>query len=361
MHGATPAFSHPKSPRIHLRTAHGRALPYPATYRQAVFRRTRTSLVLGGLLVTLTLYYLLRDSTSTGSHYLPTTPHLRADVQEAQIIILDNATEGKFITGARVPEKVAKQFHLEDLPVKVPVHPNPKPPLARDSVFTDPWPDKPGIAKLQLSKDKLANVPMNLPNWPVQTEQGSKRKPKFSKIPWEGLYRPEGYKGPVGLEDLPSYRSEEALQSSTFEETDEDIAIRRARQDWVKRAFLHAWGGYKSKAWGHDEVRPVTGHSSNGFNGWGATIVDSLSTLLLLNLTEEYSLARTHVRQIDFTTISGEKSVYGQLKDSRTVPVFETIIRYLGGLLSAYDLSGGDPLMLERAEDLAGWLIGAFE
>ncbi|MBZ6370572.1 MAG: glycoside hydrolase family 47 protein [Microbacterium hominis] len=38
---------------------------------------------------------------------------------------------------------------------------------------------------------------------------------------------------------------------------------------------------------------------------------------------------------------------------------FETTIRYLGGLLSAYELSG-DPLMLERATELGDWLLPAF-
>lgn len=34
-----------------------------------------------------------------------------------------------------------------------------------------------------------------------------------------------------------------------------------------------------------------------------------------------------------------------------SIHAFETVIRYLGGLLSAYDLSG-DELMLKRAEEL---------
>lgn len=39
--------------------------------------------------------------------------------------------------------------------------------------------------------------------------------------------------------------------------------------------------------------------------------------------------------------------------------MFETAIRYLGGLVSAYDLSG-DTLMLHRAEELAQLLLPAF-
>ena len=40
-------------------------------------------------------------------------------------------------------------------------------------------------------------------------------------------------------------------------------------------------------------------------------------------------------------------------------PFFETVIRYLGGLLSAYALSG-EPILLARADDLGTMLLPAF-
>lgn len=39
-------------------------------------------------------------------------------------------------------------------------------------------------------------------------------------------------------------------------------------------------------------------------------------------------------------------------------PFFETVIRYLGGLLSAYALSG-EPILLTRADDLGRMLLPA--
>jgi hypothetical protein len=41
-------------------------------------------------------------------------------------------------------------------------------------------------------------------------------------------------------------------------------------------------------------------------------------------------------------------------------PFFETIIRYLGGLLSAYALSG-EPILLTRADELGASLLPAFK
>ncbi|KAH8917332.1 glycoside hydrolase family 47 protein [Atractiella rhizophila] len=80
-----------------------------------------------------------------------------------------------------------------------------------------------------------------------------------------------------------------------------------------------------------------------------------------MNLTHEYALARTHVSQIDFTLLAGTSSAYGSLSATApTLPLFETSIRYLGGLLSAHDLSS-DSLMLERAVELADWILPAFD
>lgn len=366
MHGAPGTFTYKASPKIHLRTTgHGRGLPYPATFKQTLFRRSRSNVVLGAIIAALVLYILLRDSSFHAhvSHVSPPTHDLQNNGASFPPPV-GSPNDENFLPGPPVPANVAARFHLEGLPVKIPVRPKPKVPVAtRESVFTDPWPEEPKIAEFWLSESRLENIPAGFPNWPAESNKDSSERQKLSKIPWASLFRPSGYKGPVALEDdLPGKSAEwSRIQASRYDENDDDAAIRRARQDWVRRAFLHAWKGYKNKAWGHDEVKPIHGKVSNGFNGWGATIVDSLSTLLLLNLTEEYSLARTHVRQIDFSKIVGEKSVYGSLKDARTVPIFETVIRYLGGLLSAYDLSGGDTLMLERAEDLAGWLMGAFE
>lgn len=130
------------------------------------------------------------------------------------------------------------------------------------------------------------------------------------------------------------------------------------RQSLVKNAFVRSWQGYKKYAWGSDEVRPVTEQDNNNFNGWGATIIDALDTLLVMGLQDEYKYAREHVHDVSFHYLSGQRSAYGYA-DGR-VPVFETSIRYLGGLLSAYDMTGDD-LMLDRAEELAQLLLPAFE
>ncbi|KAF8934579.1 mannosyl-oligosaccharide alpha-1,2-mannosidase [Dissophora ornata] len=122
------------------------------------------------------------------------------------------------------------------------------------------------------------------------------------------------------------------------------------RKDRVKAAFKDAWGAYRRDAWGKDEYHPISKQGTNMIrNGQGFTIVDSLDTILLMGLTEEFEEAKAWVRdELDFNQ-DGE------------VNLFETTIRVLGGLLSAYDQSGHDQIFLTKAVDLADRLMGAFK
>ncbi|KAL1921180.1 uncharacterized protein VTP21DRAFT_10896 [Calcarisporiella thermophila] len=79
------------------------------------------------------------------------------------------------------------------------------------------------------------------------------------------------------------------------------------------------------------------------------TIVDALDTLLIMELRDEYEEAREFVADIDWKSASPP-----------VVNVFETTIRYVGGLLSAHDLSG-DELFLQKAQDLTNLLMPAFD
>merc|ERR1719217_572175 len=80
----------------------------------------------------------------------------------------------------------------------------------------------------------------------------------------------------------------------------------------------------------------------------GMTILDSLSTLWLLNCTKEFERAHEFV---------DESLKFGQ-KDA-PVSVFELSIRGLGGLLGAHSLSGR-PVFLRKAKELAEKLLPAF-
>ena len=46
----------------------------------------------------------------------------------------------------------------------------------------------------------------------------------------------------------------------------------QARAEAVKEAMQHTWNGYKSKAWGSDELKPMSGR---GHDNWGGPFFGS--------------------------------------------------------------------------------------
>ncbi|CAK7566963.1 MAG: mannosyl-oligosaccharide alpha-1,2-mannosidase [Sporothrix epigloea] len=147
----------------------------------------------------------------------------------------------------------------------------------------------------------------------------------------------------------------------------------RGRVDWLSRrervveAFELSWDAYERYAWGQDEFHP---ESKSGRymapQGLGWIIVDSLDTMMLMNLTSRLAHAREWVHK---------SLTWDQDQDVNT---FETTIRMMGGLLAAHYLSteypemaplteaqlsstGGEDLYLEKAKDLADRLLSAFD
>lgn len=128
-------------------------------------------------------------------------------------------------------------------------------------------------------------------------------------------------------------------------------AIREGRRDAVKQAFLRTWKGYKDYAWGADELGPIEGNVKATFGGWGATLVDTLDTLWIMGLKDEFEEAVEAACKIDFSNTP-----------TRSLNVFETNIRYLGGYLAAYDISGHKyPALLDKAIEVGDMLYVAFD
>ncbi|XP_043701781.1 mannosyl-oligosaccharide 1,2-alpha-mannosidase MNS3 [Telopea speciosissima] len=136
-----------------------------------------------------------------------------------------------------------------------------------------------------------------------------------------------------------------------------------SRQQNVKKAFIHAWSGYKNYAMGYDELMPLSKRGIDGLGGLGATIVDALDTAMIMGIDEIVLEAGTWI----------EKNLAQRISEKDQVNLFETTIRVLGGLLSAYHLSGGEhgmdskavkgpnPIVyLDVAKDLADRLLVAF-
>ncbi|KKZ61725.1 hypothetical protein EMCG_03754 [[Emmonsia] crescens] len=133
----------------------------------------------------------------------------------------------------------------------------------------------------------------------------------------------------------------------------ESATLQAQRQAEVKRVFQRGWKSYKQMAWLNDELSPMAGTPKNTFGGWGATLVDSLDTLWIMGLKDEFEEAVAAAASIDF---SPEKA------SQETINIFETTIRYLGGFLSAYDLTEcKDRRLLDKAVELGDMIYASFD
>jgi hypothetical protein len=101
----------------------------------------------------------------------------------------------------------------------------------------------------------------------------------------------------------------------------------------------------------HDEVTPLTGKYKDPFGGWAATLIDSLDTLWIMGMKKEFEKAALATKDIDFSR-----------SPATTINVFETTIRYLGGLLAAFEVSNRKyPILLGKAVELGDFLMKAFD
>ncbi|PGH04395.1 mannosyl-oligosaccharide alpha-1,2-mannosidase [Blastomyces parvus] len=234
----------------------------------------------------------------------------------------------------------------DPLPAATPVA---SPPAAQPSV--------PGSPQKELPKPDPPTKPIFPPS--EEAELGSPGKGRvevddleMSDVRWEK--QPEHFPvAPENLIRLPQ-GTLEPLPKIQFEFPEESPAAkadREAKLAVIKESFNHSWTSYKAEAWGHDELRPVLGGYRDPFSGWGATLVDGLDTLWIMGMVDGFEEAVEAINKIDFAT--------SKRKD---IPLFETVIRYLGGLIGAYDISGGKyQSLLDKAVELAEILIGAFD
>ena len=118
----------------------------------------------------------------------------------------------------------------------------------------------------------------------------------------------------------------------------------------VRNEMRWAWREYREHAWGKDQIKPI----SAGFESFslknhhlGLSLIEALDTLWVMGLDDEFQEGVKWVKhELDFD-VDGE------------VSVFETSIRLVGGLLSAFHACG-DAVLLAKARDCADRLLPSF-
>lgn len=190
------------------------------------------------------------------------------------------------------------------------------------------------------------------PNFDVAPSISSSKGP--SKAPVNAIEEPVVKNNAEKKYDLLDLKGDETIKKyivpAVDPSTNPDVIQKR---DTVKEMMKHAWNNYKLYAWGKNELKPMSkrAHLTSVFGGGdlGATIVDGMDSLYIMGLMDEFREGRDwisehfHIFEVD-----------------SDLSVFETTIRFVGGLLSCYALTG-DTLFRDKAEEVADALLPAFD
>lgn len=139
------------------------------------------------------------------------------------------------------------------------------------------------------------------------------------------------------------------IQHRFLRESRSAVARRERRRGTVKKAFQKCWQSYKRYAWMRDELTPLSAGGKDTFGGWAATLVDSLDTLWIMGLKQDFDEAVEGVVTLNWANTT-----------ETACNMFETTIRHLGGLLAAYDLSQ-EQALLDKAVELGDMLYAGFD
>jgi mannosidase alpha-like ER degradation enhancer 2 len=126
-------------------------------------------------------------------------------------------------------------------------------------------------------------------------------------------------------------------------------AAKKLQCDIIVDACRHAWNGYVKDARGYDALMPISKKGKNWYpSSLLMTPVDAFDTFYLLRMKHEADEAK----ELIFKDLSFRKDMEVQL--------FEVSIRFLGSLISSYELDG-DARFLNLAKDLGKRLLPAFK
>jgi mannosyl-oligosaccharide alpha-1,2-mannosidase len=154
---------------------------------------------------------------------------------------------------------------------------------------------------------------------------------------------------PTSIKPLPTEKPHKLPRVQADASKFRHTATTQSRQRAVRDEFLRSYKSYRQYAWMRDELTPISAQGKDTFGGWAATLVDSLDTLWIMDLRQEFSDAAQAAATLDWAKT-----------DEGAVNLFETTIRHLGGLLGAYELSG-EKVLLQKALELGEMLYVAFD
>ena len=98
----------------------------------------------------------------------------------------------------------------------------------------------------------------------------------------------------------------------------------------IREEYEYVWNEYAKYAFGEDDLLPISHQGTDDLFGWGATIVDGIDTAVVMGLEDIVKKQLAWIASVDFS------------RADSIVDEFDAMIRYIGGLLSAYDIINSD-------------------
>ncbi|KAF5002507.1 hypothetical protein FGRMN_332 [Fusarium graminum] len=144
--------------------------------------------------------------------------------------------------------------------------------------------------------------------------------------------------------------SQPTTPESKVQSTSPKLSGEPQRAAAIVDAFRFSWDKYETFAAPHDTLLPIAKTYEDDRNGWGATAVDGLSTAILMDQADIVDKILRQIATTDFTVTA---------VPNEPISLFETTIRYLGGLLSAHDLLSGSYKHLVKEPQLRSNLLKA--
>ncbi|GAM18090.1 hypothetical protein SAMD00019534_012650 [Acytostelium subglobosum LB1] len=122
------------------------------------------------------------------------------------------------------------------------------------------------------------------------------------------------------------------------------------RANKVRKAMRLAWDSYSEYAWGYDGLMPWELIGKNKIHA-GQTIIESIDTLFVMDLTSEYKMARDWIEhEMTPSMMEGLLLINNNNKSNKASKSYQMVSNILGSLLSIYDLTKDDMYMIKIKE-----------
>ncbi|KAK4500269.1 hypothetical protein PRZ48_008458 [Zasmidium cellare] len=148
----------------------------------------------------------------------------------------------------------------------------------------------------------------------------------------------------------PTRKTLPRIQHQFKPQSESEAAVRKQRQKEVRLVIERSWRSYKKHAFPQDELKSISGTAQDIYGNWSMTLIESLDTLWITGLKEEYEEAVELVPGINFNVTSSQEGI----------GLYDVTSKILGGLISAYELSK-DRRLKDKALEFATILYAAFD